>query len=319
MNAMADDGFSHLEIPGRICLLGDKIDLQGLPVIAAAIDTVLNIKIRPLKEKRVKIYTETYKSGLEYNLDEMGDTNHYLKYWCTIINRLKDKINGFEAIMTSNIPVGSGLSSSAALSVAIGKALNQQFNLGMTTLELAELAYMGEHDDLGIMCGRMDQYSIAFGGVTFIETGDVPKVHPLSVSSLPVVVGDSQEERHAKKVLNSVKQRLADNDPVVHNAFKVVHKGVLEGKNALESADYKKLGELMSIQQKQENIIGAATDKLNALCKASLDAGAFGAKQMGAGGGGCMVAVCPGKQKEVAKAINDAGGHAWVFNVYNYN
>jgi mevalonate kinase len=315
---MADDGFSHFEIPGRICLLGDKIDLQGLPVIAAAIDRVMNIKIRPLKEKIVKIYTETYKSGLEYKLGEKGDLSHYLKYWCAIIYRLKDKIGGFEAIMNSSIPSGAGLSSSAAVSVAIGKALNNQFNLGMSTHDIAELAYNGEHADLGIMCGRMDQYSIAYGGVTFIETGNVPKVHPLAVSSLPVVVGDSQEERFAKKVLNNVKQRLADDDPVVHNAFDIMHKGVLEGKKALLNGDYKKLGEIMTIQQEQETIIDAATDKLNALCQASIAAGAFGAKQMGAGGGGCMVAVCPTKQKAVAKAIEDAGGRAWIFNVYNY-
>jgi mevalonate kinase len=57
---------------------------------------------------------------------------------------------------------------------------------------------------------------------------------------------------------------------------------------------------------------------LNELCRVSIKAGAYGAKQMGAGGGGCMVAVCPGKQQEVAKAIEEAGGKAWIFNIYNY-
>jgi mevalonate kinase len=313
------NGFTEFEIPGRICLFGDKIDLIGLPVIAAAIDTTMTIKIRPINDRKVKLYTDTFQSGLEYALGEKGDWEHPLKYWCAIITRLQDRIGGFEARVSSNIPVGSWLSSSAAISISLVKALNHQFQLGLDSNQIAELAYLGEHDDLCIMCGRMDQYSIAHGGAVFIETGEIPKVTPLKISSLPVVVGDSQEERHAKKILNSIKQKLNDNDPVVHEAFKKLHACVLEGRKALENNDYARVGELMNIHQEQENIIGAATDKLNKLCEAAKKAGAYGAKQMGAGGGGCMVAVCPGKQKEVAEAINNAGGKAWIFNIYQYN
>ncbi|MHA1727809.1 MAG: mevalonate kinase [Promethearchaeota archaeon] len=311
--------FSEFKIPGRICILGDKIDLSGLPVIAAAIDTLMTVKIRRLNKPIVKLYTENYKTGLEYKLGEKGDWDHLLKYWCAMIYRLKDRIGGgFEVIVDSNIPIGAGLSSSAAISIALARALNHQFNLGMNKMEIAELAYVTEHDDLGIMCGRMDQYAISFGGITFIKTGENPAVYPLSLTNLPVVVGDSKEDRQAKKILNSVKKRLKENDPVVHRAFDEIHKCVLKGRKALESSNYKEVGKLMNVQQKQENIIGAATAKLNALCEASINAGAFGAKQMGAGGGGCMVAVCPGKQKEVAEAINESGGKAWIFNIFTY-
>ena len=310
--------FVEFTIPGRICLFGDKIDLKGLPVLAAAVDTLMSIKIKKLADSKVKLFTENYETGLEFELGEKGDWSHRLKYWCAIIYRLKDRIGGFEATVNSKIPIGSGLSSSAALSVGLCKALNSLFNLGMNSMEIAELAYLTEHDDLGISCGRMDQFSISNGGVTFIETGEKPSVIPLPIKILPVVVGDSQEERQAKQVLNSVKKRLSENDPVVHKAFSVVHKCVLEGREALTAGDFKRVGELMSKQQEQENIIGAATSKLNELCRVSIEAGAYGAKQMGAGGGGCMVAVCPGKQQEVAKAIEKAGGKAWIFNIYTY-
>ena len=318
MDKTDEKGFVEFIIPGRICLFGDKIDLKGLPVIAAAIDTLMSIKIKKLKDSKVKLFTENYKTGLEFELGEKGDWSHRLKYWCAIIYRLKERIGGFEAIVNSKIPVGSGLSSSAALSVGLCKALNSQFNLGMNSTEIAELAYLAEHDDLQIMCGRMDQYAITYGGVTFIETGEKPSVEPLSIKYLPVVVGDSQEERQSKKVLNSVKKRLEENDSVVHNAFSVIYKCVLEGREALTTGDFRRVGELMNKQQEQENIIGAATSKLNKLCQASIEAGAYGAKQMGAGGGGCIVAVCPGKQQEVAQAIKDAGGKAWIFNIYTY-
>ncbi|MHA1670597.1 MAG: hypothetical protein ACTSV5_08455 [Promethearchaeota archaeon] len=82
--------------------------------------------------------------------------------------------------------------------------------------------------------------------------------------------------------------------------------------------NFQKLGVLMNIQQEQEAILKAETQKINELCQASKEAGALGAKQMGAGGGGCMIALCPGKQQKVAKAIENARGKAWIFNIFNY-
>jgi mevalonate kinase len=299
--------------------MGDKVDLKGIPVIAAAINSLLTVKIRKLHEPKIILHAENFNSSLEYKLGEKGDWDHILRYWCAVAYRLKNRIGGFEASIRSDIPVGSGLSSSAAISVALGKALSAEFDLNLTPDEIAEIAYQAEHTDLKVMCGRMDQYAIAHGGVTFIETGENPRVEHLPVKELPVVVGDSQEERLAKKVLNSVKERLLNNDRIVHDAFDIMHKCVLDGKKALIEGDFKTLGRCMTIQQEQENVIGAATSKLNRLCEVSLNAGAYGAKQMGAGGGGCMVAICPGKQQEVAEAINNAGGKAWIFNIYQYN
>jgi mevalonate kinase len=313
-----DREFTELKIPGRVCLFGDKIDLKGFPVIGATVNLFLTLKIRPLAEPVVKLRSENFPGGLEYPLGEKGDWNHPLKYWAAVAYRLRNKISGFEAIMKSDIPIGSGLSSSAAVSVALAKGLNTIFNLGLSTMEIAEIAYRAEHDDLGIMCGRLDQYTIAFGGVVFIDTGEVPRVEPIQIASLPIVVGDTQEERHAKTVLNSVKQRVLANDPVVTDAFDKMHEGVLKGRIALERGDFAEVGRWMTKQQAQEDRIGAATEKLNRLCRVSIEAGAYGAKQMGAGGGGCMVAVCPGKQHEVADAITKAGGKAWIFDIFHY-
>ena len=320
VNTIIDDilSFTEYQIPGRICLMGDKIDLIDLPVIGCAVNTLLTIKIRRLNRPIIKLYSENFDSWLEYPLGEKGDWEHPLKYWCALAYRLKGKIGGFEAHVSSEIPIGSGLSSSAAISIALARGLNNIFNLGMGHLEIAELAYQAEHTDLGIACGRLDQYSIANGGISFIETGETPTVTPLEIKTLPVVVGDTQEPRNAKHILNTLKERLDANDPLYHKCMSTVHDCVLKGKEALLKGDYTTIGALMNIQQEQENIMGAATEKLNLLCEVSIKAGALGAKQMGAGGGGCIVAVCPGKQKEVADAINAAGGRAWIFDIYNY-
>ncbi|MHA1733729.1 MAG: mevalonate kinase family protein [Promethearchaeota archaeon] len=309
--------YDAIIVPGRICLLGDKIDLMGKPVIAAAISATLKIKFKKRDDDLVIFESKNMGPRQEFRLGNPPDFDHPLKYWHAILKRKEEEVtSGFEVIIDSGIPIGAGLSSSAAISVAFARALNHMFGLGLSTAEIAELAYLGEHDDLGIMCGRMDQYSIAFGGVTFIETGEVPKVDPLNVPPLPLVVGDSRTERKAKTILNRVKKNILDGDPATLGAFDKIHELVLEGKDALERGDFKRVGELMNLQQEQEAILKADTPKLRELCAASLSAGALGAKQMGAGGGGCMVAICPGRQAEVARAIEEHGGKAWEFDIY---
>jgi len=307
--------------PGRICLFGDKVDLLGRPVIAMAISCTLNLSLTPRTDNKIVLMSKNVDDGpVELEVGHIPRNDHPLKYWFGELRRLQGRItHGFEAVLDSNIPIGAGLSSSAAISVAFAKALNKMFALGLSPAEIAELAYRAEHDDLGISCGRMDQYAIAYGGVTFIETGETPRVNKLPIKQLPVVVGDSQELRQAKVILNRIREQINANDPTVLKAFDIIYQGVLEGRDALVAGDFEKAGKLMCQQQRVENTLHAATPKLNALCKAAVKAGALGAKQMGAGGGGCMLAICPGKQEEVARAIEHAGGQAWIFEIFEDN
>lgn len=308
-----------LKIPGRICILGDKVDLLGKPVIAMAINLMMKINYEKRADGLIEYYSHDTKERIKFKIDESPPHDNDLNYWSVLYERLKDKIDkGFYIDVKSDIPIGCGLSTSAALSVGFLRVLNEAFDLSLPNSQIAELAYLGENHDLGIQCGRMDQYSIAYGGVTFIYTDENPRVELLDIKNLPIVVGDSMEERKAASVLNRVKKQIKEKDPATLAAFKVIEECVYQGKNALLKSDFKKLGELMNKQQEQEIILKAETEKILKLCEASIEAGALGAKQMGAGGGGCMLAICPGKQKEVAKAIEEAGGRAWIFDIFNY-
>lgn len=308
-----------LKIPGRICILGDKVDLLGKPVIAMAINLMMKINFVAKKNNRVTFYSHNTKEKIDFNLGESPPKNIDLGYWSVLYERLKVKINrGFYIEVDSDIPIGCGLSTSAALSVGFLRALNEAYDLTLSNSEIAELAYLGENHDLGIQCGRMDQYSIAYGGVTFIHTDENPRVEILDINELPVVVGDSMEERKAVSVLNRVKRQIREKEEKTLDAFKVIEEGVYQGREALLKRDFKRLGGLMNRQQEQEIILKAETEKIHTLCEVSKKVGALGAKQMGAGGGGCMLAICPGKQQEVAKAIDDAGGRSWIFDIFNY-
>ena len=307
------------EVPGRICILGDKVDLLEKPVIAAAIDLMMRFDLQKTDDSNVIFYSYDTKEKVEFKLGETPPSNVNLGYWSVLYERLKDQIDvGFSLHVKSDIPIGRGLSTSAALSVGFLRAMNFAYDLKLSTSEIAELAYKGENYDLGIQCGRMDQYSIAYGGVSFIYTDATPKVEQMQISTIPLVVGDSLENRKARSVLNRIKSQIQTKNKSTLKAFKIIEKCVYEGRTALINKDFRRLGKLMDKQQEQEKNLGADTEMIDNLCTASKKAGSLGAKQMGAGGGGCMLALCPGKQNEVASAIEEAGGKAWVFNIFNY-
>ena len=308
-----------LEIPGRICIMGDKVDLLGKPVIAMAINLMMRFNYKPRSDNTIEFYSYNTNERIHFTLDDSPPKDIDLAYWSVLFDRLQSKIDhGFYLDVSSDIPIGGGLSTSAALSVGFLKIMSEAFSLNLKNNEIAELSYLGENHDLGIQCGRMDQYSIAHGGITFIHTDENPRVEQLNVKNLPIVVGDSVEERKAVSVLNRIKQQIQEKDEITLKAFKEIEKCVTLCKTALLNNDYQKLGKCMEVQQQQEISLGASTQKILKLCEAAKSAGALGAKQMGAGGGGCMLAIAPGRQNEVVKAIERAGGKAWVFDTYNY-
>jgi mevalonate kinase len=284
-----------------------------------AVNLMMDFRYESRSGDTIEFYSCDTDERVKFNLRDSPPRNIDLAYWSVLYERIRDNItHGFYLEVDSDIPIGAGLSTSAALSVGFLKIMNDAFSLGFSDNIIAELAYLGENNDLGIQCGRMDQYSIAHGGVTFIHTDDNPKVEQIDVNYLPIVVGDSMEERKAASVLNRIKNQIKDRDAITLEAFNVIEKCVYQAKEALLSRDFLKLGDLMDIQQEQEIILNTATDKILKLCSASKEAGALGAKQMGAGGGGCMLAIAPGKEKEVAQAIRDAGANAWIFEIFNY-
>ncbi len=312
------DKFS-ISIPGRICILGDKVDLMEKPVIAATIDLMMNFNFIKCDNSSITFYSHNTKEKIEFQLGDTPPRNKDLSYWSVLYERLNEKINtGFYLEVNSNIPIGRGLSTSAAISVGFLKVMNRAYSLGLRNNDIAEIAFWGENHELGIQCGRMDQYSIAHGGVSFIHTDANTTVERIDIKELPMVIGDSLEERKASSILNRIKIQIKKEEPGTIKAFNIIEKCVNEGKEALLRGDFQKLGLLMNTQQDQEAILKADTQKIKELCQVSRKAGALGAKQMGAGGGGCMIALCPGKQEEVAKSIRDAGGKAWIFKLFNY-
>jgi len=305
--------------PGRICLMGDNTDLIEKPCLAAAISAYLTIELEKRQDRQVVLVGRDISFQETFRLGDILTYDTPLKYLKAVLSRLSAHVDcGFEARVTSQIPVSAGLSSSTALCIAFIRVLSQAYGFALPLEEIAELSYRIEREDLDIECGRMDQYAITFGGVTYIETGESPSVERLEVGSLPIVVSDTQEKHDTKQLQKWLRERLKEKDPTLWDSLLRVVDLVEEGKQALINGDYDRLGWLMNQQQKEEKLMGTSTERLDLFCEVARMAGALGAKQMGAGGGGCMIALCPpGREKEVQSALEAQEAPAWAFEVVN--
>ncbi|MEP7322783.1 MAG: galactokinase [Saprospiraceae bacterium] len=152
-----------VESPGRINLIGEHIDYYGGYVMPAAIDKYITIMLGPSDQADSKVYSASYDEQIIIPASSVSDSsgNHWKKYILKILEILNEsgfKTKPFNVVLMSTIPVGAGLSSSAALLCGFVSAL-AEFNGWMISLEkIALLAQTTEHR-LGTPCGLMDQYA----------------------------------------------------------------------------------------------------------------------------------------------------------------
>lgn len=307
----------HSFAPGRVCLLGDKSDLLNNPVIAASISKFFKFEFTPSKDSIVRFEYPSINRSFKFDIANDSSNDEFFKFFTQITRRLKSKIEPFNCTVSGDLPIGAGLSSSAACSIGFLSGLNKMFKLNMNYHDMSEFAYQVERFDFGIKCGRMDQYSIGYGGVTYIETGDKTKVTRINnIKDISIVIGNSNEPRMAQTVLNKTMDMLNAGDKHFISCFKMIDENVHGGYMSLLNNDYAEFGVRMSIHQGIERAMGASTKKLDAMCDAAMKAGALGAKQIGAGGGGCMIALCSKNIDEVMKAIKNCGATVWKANIY---
>jgi len=306
------------QAPGRICLLGDNVDLIEEHVLAAAISAFLRVELHRRQDDVIILIGNDIGIREEFRIGDPLTFESPLKYMKAVFRRLEDHVDsGFVATVSSQIPISAGLSSSTALCIAFIRALSQEYAIALDADGIAELSFLVEREDLNIECGRMDQYAIAYGGVTYIDTGSHPSVERIPVDSLPIVVADTQEQHSTQELQEWLQNRLRAKDQTLHESLLRVVALVEQGRESLLSGDLESLGDLMNRQQMEERIMGTSTDRLDLFCKTALAAGAWGAKQMGAGGGGCTLSLCPpSRLRLVQSAFVALGAPAWAFEVY---
>ncbi|HMB64964.1 MAG TPA: galactokinase [Eudoraea sp.] len=153
-----------IESPGRINLIGEHTDYNMGYVLPTAIDKKITFKFRKNGTSgSCHVHSLDYDTGFSLDLKAIAPSKtEWENYILGVLNEISkrtDKVKGFDCLVESTVPTGSGVSSSAALECGLAFGLNQLFHLGLTNQEIVELSQKAEHTYVGTLCGIMDQFA----------------------------------------------------------------------------------------------------------------------------------------------------------------
>ena len=191
--------------PGRICLVGEHCDYAKGMSVALPISHKVTAEGTPRNDQTISLisHVDNAVHQLTVSLDNLTILrDHILRYSVAALKALLEKghsLGGMDVVLHSDLPMKKGLSSSAAISVATLKLFNDVYHLNMTEAEIAEFAYIAEHDILGIGCGRNDQIVSSYNSLVLMDykNGGKPKVTLLQKSRQPmyILVGIPQADK----------------------------------------------------------------------------------------------------------------------------
>ncbi len=332
--------------PLRISFAGGGTDVspyadeRGGMVLNATIDKYAYATLRETGTSQITIESLDYQMIQKFDLDQPLVYDGQLDLVKAAIRRLNElrkaysgepfqtnnlQGRGFELLLHTDAPPGSGLGSSSALVVAIIGAFSQWLHLPLTTYEIAAMAYQIERIDLGIKGGRQDQYAATFGGFNLMEFfGDRVIVNPLRI---PVAILNELQyclmlfytggTRLSAQILDRQTEGYVQRRSQVVTAMDEVKRLTLETKNALLQGRLDRFGSLLheSWESKKKMADSISNPHIDELYKEARRLGALGGKISGAGGGGYMFLFCPQKsQSDINVRLQAMGSERVSFN-----
>ncbi len=197
--------------PGRINLIGEHLDYNGGHVLPAAIDKGIYFIARKREDSKVSLCSVNMGDKKPIVFDTFHDINEKNASWLIYPKGVKDflvdngvEINqGFDLLLWASLPNSAGVSSSAALLVGFMYMFDKLYDLGFTKIEYALFAQKVENDYIGLNCGIMDQFAVAFGKkdtAIFLNTNDLTYDYiPANLGNYSIVVIDSNKKRELRE------------------------------------------------------------------------------------------------------------------------
>lgn len=309
-----------VKAPGKVILYGEHAVVYGEPALAMAVNKYVYVTAKVRDDGKIGINAMDLKlAGLSVTILENGDivarTDYgavisalsYVKRALEIAMEYVDKRVGVDLFIQSQMPVGAGLGTSAAVAVATILAYVKALGYNIDKRELARLAWQVEKDVQGA-ASPTDTTMATFGGIIYIKPeGNNVIMEPVKPSTeIPLVIGYIPRVSTTKELVAMVRRKLESMRDVIEPIIKTIGVITRRGREALEKGDLELMGTLMNINHGLLDSLGVSTRQLNEMVYAARSAGALGSKLTGAGGGGCMIALSD--KVDVERAIELIGG-----------
>lgn len=318
--------------PGRVNLIGEHTDYNGSFVFPGAIDKGMIAAIRLNGTDKVRAYAADLDEHSEFGFNEEDlPKEGWAKYIfgvCREIIKRGGKVVGFDTAFAGDVPLGAGMSSSAALESTYAFALNDMLNLGIDKFELARIGQSTEHNYVGVKCGIMDQFASIFGKEGHLMRLDTKSMEfdyfPFNPKGYKLVLLDTVVkhelassaynkrrescERAAKAIhdngnpdvqflrdatmeqLDAVKDRITEEDYMRAKYVIEETQRVYDVSEALEKGDYETVGDRMyKTHHGMSKLYEVSCEELDFLNDVAREHGVTGSRVMGGGFGGCTI------------------------------
>jgi D-glycero-alpha-D-manno-heptose-7-phosphate kinase len=311
--------------PLRISFAGGGTDVAPFPeregglVLNATINRYAYGTLRPRSDDTITIHSFDYGSSVEFAPQETPVFDGKLDLAKAAVRRFAgNEAGGFDLLLHSNAPPGSGLGASSAMMVALIGVLKEFSGVPLTDYELAEEAHTLERTELGIRGGRQDQYAATFGGFNYIELyADHVVVNPLRVA--PDIVLELEHNlllcytgttRQSDHIIEDQMSRFEAGNTQAVEGLRAQKALALQLKDALLQCHLEDFGALLdeAWQTKKQMSDRISNERIDTLYSAARNAGALGGKVAGAGGGGYLLLYCRHDRKhDVANRMTELG------------
>jgi galactokinase len=217
--------------PGRVNIIGEHTDYNEGFVLPASIDKACYVTAGKRKDDAIGLYSVEFMENAESGIHKITPVKGWPNYILGVADQLIKRnypVSGFNLAVSGDVPIGAGLSSSAALECATAVALNELFQLNISKMELADIAQKAEHSFAGVNCGIMDQFASIFGKKDHVIKLDCRSLEyeyvPLAMAGYKIVLLNTNVKHSlASTEYNKRRRECEAGVALVHEKFPAVN------------------------------------------------------------------------------------------------